>query len=572
MVKKIQLTTLSYILALIFPWHSFAHGANQVLTQFGFEDNAISTDGAIYEIWENGKGRVRPQTDFKYSGYYALEISDFAGDHDFPELQGKFSSQTSGKIKFHFAFLTTRSTETLNIALAGPGGFNLNQDGIAFWISIQNGWMMHTTDSIPSKLFPVRELVWYIFNVIYDIDKGSYDLEIAEEFGNKSNQQTSINRIVNLHNQKAAGAHPKSLVDKVSFIGDRGEDTSNVVYYVDDVIVTKGDFASPKTQPFAQSTPRKSYFLDAWYELQKNKSMECLPSFNLTDWMFDREDWQKLKVLGLTEKIKTAFLTNKLIESPPDLSKPLKEKIQSINQSFLACKELKTGSPEKALNYFDQALTLMPTNKLTRLSRVLALGKLRKWDLVDREIDALYPQWILDPRMDLALALLAKEKQDFGTSVKVLQKYDQQFVEDLKSQTVQRLWSGERSTELIQGLIKEYPNRWQEIQSRPLLAEEYYYGLLWDEQRIQAFSHASHIYDELTRAQVKSFYWQMLAGDAQFYLGKNQEALSLYKEALKITPDKYKYSLWGRLTDVYFNLGDLENEKIYRKLMVQFAK
>jgi len=47
---------------------------------------------------------------------------------------------------------------------------------------------------MPKKLFQINEFIWYLVDVIYDIDKGTYDLEIMEE-----NQNSPL---VELENQK----------------------------------------------------------------------------------------------------------------------------------------------------------------------------------------------------------------------------------------------------------------------------------------------------------------------------------------------------------------------------------
>jgi hypothetical protein len=87
------------------------------------------------------------------SGHRSVELRDVAGDGDFPELQGYFPVRGKGHLFFHFAFLTTDPKQELNIALAGPRYFQLEKDGIAFWLGTRDGRLVHHSDRIPKRLF-----------------------------------------------------------------------------------------------------------------------------------------------------------------------------------------------------------------------------------------------------------------------------------------------------------------------------------------------------------------------------------------------------------------------------------
>ena len=214
-------------------------------------------------MFAHAKGTVTLSRNFRFSGYSSIEIRDVAGDKDFPELQGYFALRDHGTLFAHFAFLTTDPQQELNIALAGPQWFTLRKDGIAFWIKTEEGFLYHVSDSIPKKLFPVTPFVWYLVDVRYDIGAGTYDLTIHEE--------TKPNPILSLINQKNAPNQPGSGVDKFSFIGDAGEDTSNVVYYVDDVIV--GVDETVTQLPFI-APGRRKLFVDNWNDCHKLASQK----------------------------------------------------------------------------------------------------------------------------------------------------------------------------------------------------------------------------------------------------------------------------------------------------------
>ena len=72
--------------------------------------------------------------------------------------------------------------------------------------------------------------------------------------------------VVALKDQFNAAKQAGSAVDKFSFIGDSGADQSNVVYYVDDVVVSV-DEAMPASRFAAPG--RKKFFVDYWDEHQR---------------------------------------------------------------------------------------------------------------------------------------------------------------------------------------------------------------------------------------------------------------------------------------------------------------
>ena len=200
------------------------------LVSYGFDDDNLATGPDTFAVFEKAKGRVHLSTDFRFSGYRSVEIRDVADDGNFPELQGYFPLRESGTLYAHFALMVTDPLEQLNIALAGPDWFSMKKGGVAFWLQTRGGWLCQYSDSIPMRLFQMRPFSWYLVDAAYDIDAGAYDLTIREEGG--------ADPVVALKRQTNAFNEPGSAVDKFSFIGDNGHDTSNVDYYVDDVLLT----------------------------------------------------------------------------------------------------------------------------------------------------------------------------------------------------------------------------------------------------------------------------------------------------------------------------------------------
>ena len=208
-----------------------------VLAHHGFDGERADTGPDTFRVFEQARGRVTRTDAFRWSGEYSVEVRDVAGDGDFPELQGYFDARASGRLYAHFALLVTDPAEPFNVALAGPGGFGLRPDGLAFWLENRDGVLRHVSDGIPKKLLPLAPFTWYQFDLLVDLDRARYQLAVSEEGRDEP--------LVAVADQPTATAQPGSAVDKFSFIGDRGEDVSRVVYYVDDVVIGADTGAAP---------------------------------------------------------------------------------------------------------------------------------------------------------------------------------------------------------------------------------------------------------------------------------------------------------------------------------------
>ena len=206
-----------------------AAAPSPILVSYSWDDGKVDTGPDTFSVYRNARGNVQLSNAFRASGTQSVEIRDVAGDGDFPELQGYFPMRRDGWLVVHFALLVTDPKEELNIALAGPNGFQLVPDGISFWLFTRDGDLFHKTDSIPKRLLRLKPFTWYGIDADYDVVAGRYDLRIFEEGIGKP--------VVSLKGQPNAASHPGSAVNMFSFIGDYGRDLSNVVYYVDDVVV-----------------------------------------------------------------------------------------------------------------------------------------------------------------------------------------------------------------------------------------------------------------------------------------------------------------------------------------------
>jgi|CXWL01.1.fsa_nt_gi hypothetical protein len=224
--------------------------AFSTLAEYGFEGRLPDAGPDTFRVFELARGRVAAVDWLRFRGARSVEIRDVALDGDFPELQGYFDLRRSGQVVLHFAFLTPTPNELWNAALAGPRGFSLEADGIALWLGGREGWLVHVSDSIPRRIVPIEPFTWYLVDVFYDVARGRYDLAVRKEGGAL---------LATLGDQPNVTRRAGSAIDKFSFIGDRGEDLSNVVYYVDDVVIG-ADEHLPK--PSLVAPGRRALFLE----------------------------------------------------------------------------------------------------------------------------------------------------------------------------------------------------------------------------------------------------------------------------------------------------------------------
>jgi len=208
------------------------------LASYTFDERADDSGPDTFRVFEKSRGRVTRTRYFRLSGEYSLELRDVAGNGDFPELMGFFDLRSSGQLYAHFAFLVVDPEQELNVAFVGPRWFRLEKDGFAFWLRSKDGVLRHVSDSIPKKLFEVRPFTWYLVDVLYDVDRGTYQLLIEEE--------GAVEPLVELADQPNATSQPGSAVDKFSFVSDPFDDRSEVVYYVDDIVLGADERIEPR--------------------------------------------------------------------------------------------------------------------------------------------------------------------------------------------------------------------------------------------------------------------------------------------------------------------------------------
>ena len=165
-----------------------------VLVWYDFDGSEIETGPYTLSVFEDAQGSVSLSSTYAFSGHRAVAIRAVAGDGEFAELQGFFPDKHTGRLFIHFAFMIAEPYEPMNIALAGFSHFRMVKDGIGFWLKTDNGILHHVTARREEELFPVAAFAWYVADVTYDIDRGTYDLRIVKEGRTSPPSQSPSNR------------------------------------------------------------------------------------------------------------------------------------------------------------------------------------------------------------------------------------------------------------------------------------------------------------------------------------------------------------------------------------------
>lgn len=525
------------------------------LASYSFDDS-VATGPDSFAVFQGGKGQVRLSDAFHVSGYRSVELKDVAGDGDFPELQGYFPVRREGRLYFHFAFLTTDPAQELNIALAGPRFFQMDADGIAFWLATREGVLVHVSDSIPKKLFAPEPFVWYLADVVYDLDAGRYDLTLRRE-----GREEPLAALVG---QPNATSRPGSAVDKFSFVGSPFGDNSNVVFYVDDVVIATDQEDAPQG---LVAPGRRKLFVDAFAEYQGLLAQRprCLP---VADFAQDF-DLSHEEVGGLAREQLWALLQALLSGGEPgragagQTSVRGQAVLEAARDWQQGCLALERGAPQQALSRFDAAASRAPGAPIVALSQALALAGLKRVEEADLRLGQLGAMRD-DPRYAVASAYVGLARGDLDRALA--------WVRDPAARVLDReanpflwlfdpkQWTLERFMAMRQALTDETRLRVEET----FITEQYYFVQLWKGDAALARDFALAMSERLRRAELPWALWGERAGDASFFRRDLREAAEQYERARGA--DASRAGLLDlKLADVAFLRGDFEGERALRE-------
>jgi tetratricopeptide (TPR) repeat protein len=135
--------------------------------------------------------------------------------------------------------------------------------------------------------------------------------------------------------------------------------------------------------------------------------------------------------------------------------------------------------------------------------------------------------------------------------------------DELGRSLLRRLGSGELDENTLKALRNRFPDNWTDRIRDALIAEEYFFVLLWKNQTSEAQQFAERMLVRYQTLGIPSSKWLERLGDVLFLMNNFSGALERYDESLK--EDSRNTGVLVKLSDVYFRLGDLEGERLYRE-------
>ena len=527
------------------------------LVSYSFDDSQPDTGPDTFRIFENSRGIVRLSSEYRYSGYYSIEIRDVAQDGDFPELQGYFPAQKAGEFNLHFAFMTPEPSEPFNMALAGQEHFSMKRDGIGFWLKNERGYLYHVSGNDNKRLVAIEPFTWYLVDLRYRVDAGTYDLAVHEEHVEQP--------LVDLKGIANATGSPASTVNMFSFIGDL-PDTGAAIVYVDDIEIhsdriVRMDLVAPG---------RRKLFVDYWQDLEREERgrPQCVGATSLKDFGIDSDrlpEWRSTGNFIQLEQIMVAATDAITPEVVEDLSAT--PRLRAVATWRLGCRLLEQEKGQEALLLFRQAEAAVPDARIYHLSTTLALASLGEFEEADNRIGSSYGAWYGDERFAAAQAMIGLARGEDWTSETVLQEAVGHLLEYRSDPSVADLWADGPGDQRVEVLREHFPDRWKGFLRERLLVEQYYFLLLWRGAYSEALQFAQQVADLLEYENGTAGIWYEFLGNAAFLAGETDLALDFFELAIEESEGSQArtHNVYLKLSDLFYRTGDLEKERFYRE-------
>ena len=357
-----------------------------------------------------------------------------------------------------------------------------------------------------------------------------------------------------------------SKVYVFSFIGDL-PDEADAVIYVDDIDIRSDTISSA---PALVAPGRRKLFIDYWRDLQKSarRTPQCVPTTGFSDFGISNDELQQADDSGLLKHLEQVLQERGSAIMPGLIDElPAVAKLQAVARWRRGCYLLEQREPEQALDYFRQAEAAVPEGKIYKLSSALALAAMGKFSQVDVRIATAYGLWYGDERFAAAQAMIGLARDDHWSSETVLQETIGLLPQRLAAGPGMEPWTDAPGSELLRYLRQHYPDDWQRYLRARLLLEQYYFLLLWRDAYAEALEFADRVITYLERKTGSAGVWYEFRGNAAFLLGDYEQALDDYELALdanKANPLRV-HSVYLKLSDLFFKMGDAENERYYRE-------
>ena len=452
---------------------------DNVLVWYDFESDGIETGPYTLWVFDSENSSVSLSTDYRVSGFRSVEIRDAAGDRNFAELQGFFTDKWSGKLYIHFAFLVAEPKETFHMAFAGVSHFTMQEHGLGIWLEAENGTLSQITAGRREPLFEIEAFVWYVADILYDVDQGTYDIVIKVE-GQKA-------PVVALEAQTNTVGIPGSSLRKYSFIGDLpGRDGSNAWFYVDDILVMNDRPVSES--PFV-APGRRMLFVDLYdrYKASLYEKPRCVPVFGYEDFGLSSQDLQELAGSGRMDLLEPPS-GGEPPKFPRGISTFLRERLLAKLRWHEGCEE-----PARARELFHASAEQVPDAKIYPMSEVLVLAGEKRWDEADALFLSIYSSWQDDPRFPALSATLGLARGDLDEAERWLSASVEVVPQELNHTLARNLWERKIHPRLIDQLRAEFPSNWHHLVETALMTELRFYVLLWQKRYDEAGYYAQRM-------------------------------------------------------------------------------
>jgi hypothetical protein len=526
--------------------------ADTTLVNYNFDYDVLDSGPDTYQVFRHKNAKVEISTAYAGGGYASAHFTDQVHDGGFVELQGYFPEQKAGRVRFRFKFLIASQSNLFNIALAGKDRYTLKPMGINFWLICQDGWLKHTSDRIPKKLFQPNLYEWYALDALLNLSNGTYSLRITRENGAPA---------IQLDNQPfAAGTGGERSLKEYSFIGDL-DDAQPADYFIDDIsISTSNDIKLPEMV----APGRRKYFFEIWndYHRELQSKLRCLPAKSLEDFGIYTKEYTALARNNQLEILHRLTRTTPLVGNAEEWQSSVE--LSAIVDWVNACDALEKGKTAQARTYIGQALEKKPTAYIFRLAGVI-IDAAKTSDgspLYNRAYDL--PQQGNDVRNQIALAMIAFHDEAYAEagherSIKAaLVGLDRLGDQDLRR--LHELGIRAVSRDYIVQLKRYMPESWEQYLQWMLVLEQQYYSYLWQSNYREAYSLAAQVSKKLAMRSLDPGIWQERQADGAYLNNDLETALDLYNRQ---APASISSVL--KMADMYHMQGDLASEKSIRE-------
>ena len=238
--------------------------------------------------------------------------------------------------------------------------------------------------------------------------------------------------------------------------------------------------------------------------------------------------------------------------------------LNAVKQWHQGCSKLATGEDKKAREHFLAAIDNFDA-PIYQLSYAMALAEGDEYNEAVSFLGAQYSYWADDPRYAIAQAMVALNHKDWLNAQWTLEPFAISLINKMDKATLNDLWAGKLNSDLVASFRKKLPDMWVEAMGEFIMAEQYFYLLLWTDRHHEALEYAQAMTRYLEKNALPTTLWQTRIGDSYFISGNYTAALQQYQQILE--QSTYKTSLYKKISDIAFIQGDTETERNYRELV-----